>query len=160
MIHFMLSAIIVVVFFAIFGEAILMFLIGLAVLAILGLVGWSVYNFSIDNPVIFVYIFLVIIILIPSYFLTREIFREFKNKSSNSLNTTQRKRTTQIHKFSNLELLNDFRARYPFVMVDVPLELRENFINECSWLQDRIGKFPSESDQIAILKSLNGHHSN
>lgn len=52
------------------------------------------------------------------------------------------------------ESTNEFRAKFPFVKVNVHPLLRTQFINECKWLENKIGHFPSESDQIAILNSL------
>jgi len=51
-------------------------------------------------------------------------------------------------------LIDDFHAKNPFVMIDVPLNLRDAFIKECIWLEKKIGSFPSEEEQKNILQSL------
>ena len=56
--------------------------------------------------------------------------------------------------FNYAQSTTEFRAKFPFVMVYVPLLQQTQFINECEWLQKKIGHFPSEADQRAILKSL------
>jgi hypothetical protein len=48
----------------------------------------------------------------------------------------------------------EFRAKNPFVMVDVDPSLRMQFIEECAWLEKKIGHFPSEKEQLEILNSL------
>jgi hypothetical protein len=50
--------------------------------------------------------------------------------------------------------LNEFKAKYPFVVVEVDSSLRTTFIKECEWLEKKLGYFPTEVDQLAILKSL------
>jgi hypothetical protein len=55
---------------------------------------------------------------------------------------------------NNHKLTSEFHAKYPFVMVHVNPSLQTQFIHECEWFERRLGHFPSESDQIAILKSL------
>jgi hypothetical protein len=40
-------------------------------------------------------------------------------------------------------------------MVDVDPSLRMQFIQECSWLEKKLGNFPSEKEQLEILNSLN-----
>ena len=47
-----------------------------------------------------------------------------------------------------------FKAKYPFVVVDVDPIYRSQFIKECEWLEKKLGYFPSEADQIAILNSF------
>lgn len=47
-----------------------------------------------------------------------------------------------------------FKAKYPFVKVQVPLKVRMAFINECKWLENKIGHFPSEEEQIEILRTI------
>jgi len=61
-----------------------------------------------------------------------------------------------IHKdFLSEKAFEEFRAKHPFVMVDVDPSLRMQFIEECTWLEKKIGTFPSENEQLEILNSLN-----
>lgn len=62
--------------------------------------------------------------------------------------------TPSTKKFDYSQSITDFRAKHPFVMVDVHPLKQTQFISECDWLQKKIGHFPSEADQQAILKSL------
>jgi len=52
------------------------------------------------------------------------------------------------------EGLEEFKAAYPFVMVYVEPSLRKRFIEECLWLQGKIGEFPPKTEQIRILESI------
>ena len=38
--------------------------------------------------------------------------------------------------------------------MQVPLKVRIAFINECKWLENKIGHFPSEEEQIEILRTI------
>jgi hypothetical protein len=57
--------------------------------------------------------------------------------------------------FLSEKAFEEFRAKNPFVMVDVDPSLRMQFIQECSWLEKKLGNFPSEKEQLEILNSLN-----
>ena len=48
----------------------------------------------------------------------------------------------------------EFRARNPFVKIDVPSVHFDRFLAECKWLEGRTGNFPSKEDQVAILNEL------
>ena len=54
-----------------------------------------------------------------------------------------------------LKEIEDFRARHPFIKVNVPPISFSAFIQEYEWLENRIGKPPTYEDQISILKSIN-----
>ena len=51
-------------------------------------------------------------------------------------------------------LMDDFRSKNPFVKIDVPPLLFNQFIQECNWLEEKTKIFPDKENQIAILKSL------
>jgi len=51
-------------------------------------------------------------------------------------------------------LIEDFRSKNPFVKIDVPPSLFNQFIQECKWLEEKTKIFPDKENQIAILKSL------
>jgi len=52
------------------------------------------------------------------------------------------------------ERQQEFRAKYPFVTQDVPIELINKFIEECAWFEEKRGHFPDRDSQAAILASL------
>lgn len=56
--------------------------------------------------------------------------------------------------YSDSRATEDFRAKNPFVMIEVPPSMRNAFIKECIWLENKIGNFPSEEEQKNILQSL------
>jgi hypothetical protein len=56
--------------------------------------------------------------------------------------------------FLSEKAFEEFRAKNPFVMVDVDPSLRMQFIQECFWLEKKLGNFPSEKEQLEILNSL------
>ena len=90
--------------------------------------------------------------------ISSDIFSFPIKKSTAPINT--RKIVTEIPKLNTNynevfhQSTSEFRAKYPFVMVDVHPLQQSQFIIECEWLQSKIGHFPSEADQQAILKSL------
>jgi len=53
-----------------------------------------------------------------------------------------------------------FLAKYPMVIIYVKPSLRELFINECLWLENKIGHFPNEKEQSHILRSINPQKNN
>ena len=56
--------------------------------------------------------------------------------------------------FLSQKALEEFSSKYPFVKVSVDPSLRMQFIEECTWLEKKIGNFPSEKEQLEILNSL------
>jgi hypothetical protein len=51
-------------------------------------------------------------------------------------------------------LMEDFRSKNPFVKIDVPPSLFNQFIQECNWLEEKTKIFPDKENQVEILKSL------
>lgn len=56
--------------------------------------------------------------------------------------------------YSDSRATEDFKAKNPFVMIEVPPSMRDAFIKECIWLEKKMGNFPSQEEQINILQSL------
>jgi hypothetical protein len=71
-----------------------------------------------------------------------------------SSNSVPSKPKINHKEFLSEKAFEDFRAKHPFVMVDVDPSLRMQFIEECTWLEKKIGHFPSEKEQLEILNSL------
>jgi hypothetical protein len=52
------------------------------------------------------------------------------------------------------ESTNEFKTKYPFVMIHVDQSLRSEFIKECLWLQSKVGYFPDQLQQVEILENI------
>jgi hypothetical protein len=136
---------------------------------IISIVLWYYFIKIIINVVVFLFEILVKIsefifqILIETskvlYAATRDYIKRKQQEKNNiveiqSLHIPLASKSSTKKNFISEESTNEFRAKYPFVMVNVHPLLRTQFINECEWLENKIGHFPSEADQIAILNSL------
>jgi hypothetical protein len=78
----------------------------------------------------------------------------FGYAETESSNSVPSKPKINHKEFLSEKAFEDFRAKHPFVMVDVDPSLRMQFIEECTWLEKKIGHFPSEKEQLEILNSL------
>lgn len=76
-------------------------------------------------------------------------------KTSNSKNTDWDTENRDLNLNTTDNTWEDFHSKNPFVKVYVKPHQREEFLNECNWLERKQGYFPSEVDQQAILKSIN-----
>ena len=53
-----------------------------------------------------------------------------------------------------MESDSEFKERNNFIEIEIPINLREMFIEECNWFKQKKGNYPIKDEQIAILKSL------
>ena len=88
------------------------------------------------------------------FFLKRNPFTEKKEIIYFENNEVILKQKISTNEFESEEYKNIFKAKYPFVSIYVPLNKQYQFIKECEWLEKKLGHFPSELEQLSILKSL------
>ncbi len=50
--------------------------------------------------------------------------------------------------------MQEFRSQHQFIAVDVYPEYFTSFLNECEWLEKKVGRTPNRDDQLSILKSI------
>jgi hypothetical protein len=163
MIHFMLGAIITVVFIAIFwpvifGASMLLLLTGaLAFVAVL------LYMLSASFPPIFLVLCLVVVYcaLMYLFFTPRSKLstRLSSGDGDGTAHTKNKKDNRQssgsMHQhLADSRSIEDFRAKYPFVKIDVPASSRPNFIGQCLLLENKTGHFPSRNKQEEILRKV------
>jgi hypothetical protein len=79
---------------------------------------------------------------------------KFNEKFSSENNTVSINIRNTKDEFDSDEFRNIFQAKYPFVSIYVPPSKRSDFIKECDWLKEKVGHFPSKSEQMSILESL------
>lgn len=84
----------------------------------------------------------------------RHLNKKLEQESSSSINHSKIEERKPILYFSNEIVDNDFRAKHPFVQFNIPLNIREQFIQECQWLESKLGHFPSYDEQKTILIEL------
>jgi hypothetical protein len=75
-------------------------------------------------------------------------------KTSNLNNTDWDATNRDLTLIATDNTWEDFQSKNPFVKVYVKPHQREEFLNECQWLEKKLGNFPSETEQISIIKSL------
>jgi predicted membrane protein len=157
MLHFMIFCIVAAIFFALFGAVIVgMIQVFAAIMGVIFLIFvlWLIYSASPFSAI------LAVTFPICAYIIYKEM-KEQKKKSvikdttydTNEFTAQSPQKLKSFLKQS--QSTDEFRAKYPFVQVDVSDELRELFIKECLWLESKTGVFPSELEQTEIMKSLN-----
>ena len=91
------------------------------------------------------------------HYSTKQADATIESQKSVTVNETDITSLTTNHSslnFESNEAWDEFQAKYPFVMIYVRPDIRNSFINECLWLEKKIGNFPTMSEQESILKSL------
>jgi len=120
-----------------------------------------------ENVLKILLISLASLLLISIIFFTfKRLFLKKQNPKTDELSNPlkriflQSKEETNSHSTStekseqDLVLINEFRSKHPFVKVDVPPQFFNQFLQECSWLEDKLGSPPDKVSQESILESI------
>ena len=98
--------------------------------------------------------------LIVDFYYPNKTKEQSQPNTDNSYKASNLKNTDWDAEIRDLSLIKtdntweDFQSKNPFVKVYVKPHQREEFLNDCQWLEKKLGHFPSETEQVSIIKSL------